>query len=130
MAAESTTASVAAVPLITVFIGVFGPAIGPYLLILFGAVCGCFWALASAESMTRWQVIKMAIRVIMLSALLTVAVSELLHTAFGWGVSELYVVVSISIAAMGDKWLGVIESLSEALKTAMTGMFKPKDKAP
>lgn len=130
MAEPNATATLTAVPLIVVFTSVFGETIGAYVLIFFGAVCGCFWALASAESMTRWQTVKMAIRVIMLSVLLTVAVSELLHTAFGWGVSELYVVVSISIAAMGDKWLGVIESLSEAIKTAMTGMFKPKDKAP
>lgn len=128
MAEPNTTVAVAAIPLITVFVGVFGPAIGPYLLILFGAVCGCFWAIASAEAMTRWQTTKMAIRVIMLSVLMTVAVSELLHSAFGWGVSELYVVVSISIAAMGDKWLSVIESLSEAIKTAISGIFKPKDK--
>ena len=130
MAEPNTAAAVSAVPLITVFVGVFGPAIGPYLLILFGAVCGCFWAIASAEAMTRWQITKMAIRVIMLSVLMTVAVSELIHTAFGWAVSELYVVVSISISAMGNRWLAVIESLSEAIKTAMTGIFRPKDKAP
>jgi len=127
MAEPNTTAVVVAVPLITVFVGVFGPVFGAYLMILFGAVCGCFWALASAPEMTRWQAARMVVRVIMLSLMMTVAVSGLLSHAFGWQVSEMYIVVSIGIAAMGDKWLSVIESLSSAIKTAISGMFTKKD---
>ena len=129
MAEPNATAAAAAVPLIIVFTDLFGQTFGAYVMIAFGAVCGCFWALANTDQMTRWQVVKMSIRVISLSVFMTVAVSELLSHAFGWEVSELYIVVSIAIAAMGDKWLSVIESLSEAIKTAVAGIFKAKDKS-
>jgi len=119
--------AITATPLITVAVAVWGPAVGPYVLILFGAMCGCFWALANADAMTRWQAFKLAVRVVMLSLLMTVAVSELISHAFSWQVSEMYVVVSIGIAAMGDKWLTVIESLSTAIKTAVSGLFVKKD---
>ena len=128
MAEPNTAAAATAVPLIVVFTELFGKTFGAYVMIAFGAVCGCFWALANTEAMTRWQVVKMSIRVISLSVFMTVAVSELLSHAFGWEVSELYIVVSIGIAAMGDKWLAVIESLSDAIKTAIAGIFKSKDK--
>lgn len=127
MAEPNTTVAVSAVPLITLFIAMFGPAVGPYIMITFGAVCGAFWALASSEAMTRWAAARMAARSILLSVLLTVAISELIAHAFDWHLSELYIVVSIAIAAMGDRWLEIIDALKTAVMTALAGLFKKKD---
>ncbi len=83
MSEPSTAAAVTAVPLITVFISLLGPQLGPYAMVFMGAVCGSFWAITSAPAMTRWKAAGMALRVILLSILLTVALSELLSRTFG-----------------------------------------------
>ena len=123
----TTAAAVGAVPLIVVFSSVFGVNLGPYVLITIGAICGSFWALASAESLTRWAAVRLSARVILLSVLMTTAVAELLAHAFDWHLSELYIIVSVGIAAMGDKWLEVINSLKEAIMSGMANIFKKKD---
>ena len=128
MAEPNTTVAVSAVPLIALFVGVFGASFGPYMMIFLGAVCGSFWAVLEAPSITRWASFWLACRSILLSLLLTVAVSELLAGAFGWHLSELYIVVSIGIAALGDKWLEIIDTLKTAIQTAIGGIFKKEQK--
>lgn len=127
MAEPHTVAAASAVPLITVFISIFGPSFGPYVLISIGALCGSFWALTSAPTMTRWQAALLAIRATMLSILLTVAVAEILSDAFGWQLSEMYILVSIAIAALGDRWISILDSLQTSISTAISGIFKKKE---
>lgn len=128
MAEPNTTVAVSAVPLIALFVGVFGASFGPYMMIFLGAVCGSFWAVLQAPSITRWAGFWLACRSILLSLLLTVAVSELLAGAFGWHLSELYIVVSIGIAALGDKWLEIIDTLKTSIQTAITRAVQKEDK--
>jgi len=63
----------------------------------------------------------------MLSVLLTASISHLLSEGFGWHQEELYIIVSIAIAALGDRWIDIFNSLKEALMTGMGNVFKPKD---
>lgn len=130
--AEPTTATAAAgaviaAPLIVIASRRWGVDLGPYVIILLGAICGSFWALVSAPAMSRWQSTGLALRSILLSVLLTAAVSHMLSEVFGWDISELYIVVSISIAALGDKWLEILNALKEAIMTGMGKMFVKKD---
>lgn len=127
MAPESTTASVTAVPLVTLFVALFGASWGPYVLIFIGAVCGSMWAVLSAPPFeSRWRGLWLALRAILLSVLLTAAVAGLLSETFGWQVSEMYIVVSIAIAGMGDRWLDVLESIKTRIQTMITtGGTKP-----
>jgi hypothetical protein len=127
MAPESTTASVAAVPLVTLFVALFGVAWGPYVLIFLGAVCGSMWAVLSAPPFaTRWGGLWLAVRAVLLSLLLTAGIAKLIGDAFGWPVSEMYIIVSIAIAGLGDKWLDVLDSIKTRLQTMITtGGTKP-----
>lgn len=123
-AAVASTASTSLIVLASKYLGVD---IGPYAVIFLGAWCGSFWALVSAPAMTRWQSAGLALRAILLSVLLTSAVSHLLADSFGWHLDELYIVVSIGIAALGDRWLDIFNALRDALMTGMANVFKKKD---
>lgn len=128
MAEPNATAAISAVPLIAVFVSMFGVNYGPYVLIFLGAVCGSFWAVLSAPTMSRWSSFWLAGRSILLSLLLTAAVTELLGAWFHWEVSELYIIVAIGIAALGDKWLEIIDTLKTSIQTALTNVVKKDDK--
>lgn len=123
-AAVASTASTSLIVLASKYLGVD---IGPYAVIFLGAWCGSFWALVSAPAMTRWQSAGLALRAILLSVLLTSAVSHLLADSFGWHLDELYIVASIGIAALGDRWLDIFNALRDALMTGMANVFKKKD---
>ncbi len=129
--AEPATAAVistaSATSLIVLASKYLGVDIGPYAVIFLGAWCGSFWALVSAPAMTRWQSAGLALRAILLSVLLTSAVSHLLADSFGWHLDELYIIVSIAIAALGDRWIDIFNALKEALMTGMANIFKKKD---
>lgn len=128
MAPESSAATVAAVPLVTLFVAMFGAMFGPYVLIFFGAVCGSMWAVLSAPPFaTRWDGLMLAGRSVLLSLLLTAGIAKLIGDAFGWPVSEMYIIVSISIAGLGDRWLDVLDSIKTRIQTMVTngGGTKP-----
>jgi phosphate/sulfate permease len=66
------------------------------------------------------------VRAVLLSLLLTAGIAQLIGAAFGWPVSELYIIVSIAVAGLGDKWLDVLESIKTRLQTMITtGGTKP-----
>jgi hypothetical protein len=124
---NSTVAAVAAVPLITVFVALFGASFGPYVLIFIGAVCGSMWAVLSAPPFpSRWGGLWLVGRSVLLSLLLTAGIAKLVADTFGWPVSEMYIIVSISIAGLGDRWLDVLDSIKTRVQTMITtGGTKP-----
>ena len=128
MAEPNTTVAVSAVPLIALFVGVFGASFGPYMMIFLGAVCGSFWAVLSAPTITRWAGFWLACRSILLSLLLTAAVSELLAGAVGLHLSELYIVVLFGISALGDKGLEIIDTIKTSIQPAITRAVQKEDK--
>lgn len=125
--ATTAAATLGAPSLIALASGWWGVELGPFVVIFLGAWCGSFWALVSAPPMSRWQSAGLALRSIMLSVLLTASISHLLSEGFGWHQEELYIIVSIAIAALGDRWIDIFNSLKEALMTGMGNVFKPKD---
>ena len=123
-AAISTVSATSLIVLASKYLGVD---IGPLAVIILGAWCGSFWALVSAPAMTRLQSAGLAMRAILLSVLMTGAVSHLLSDAFGWQSDELLIIVSIGIAALGDRWIDIFNSLKEAIMTGIGNVFKKKD---
>jgi len=123
-AVTTATAAIAAPSLVVLASQYLGVSLGPYLVIVLGAWCGSFWAIVSAPPMTKWQSFGLAGRAILLSVLMTAAVAHLMSEYFGWDLEELYVIVSISIAALGDKWLEIMNSLKDAVMTGMGNVFK------
>lgn len=125
MAEPNVTTVAVAVPLAVVFTSVFGQMYGIYALILAGAITGSFFALLAAPPVSsRWQAVGLMVRSILLSLLMTAGASHLLSESFGWNADELYIFVSFGIAALGDKWLEIIETLKTTIQTAVTGIFK------
>ena len=128
MAEPNATVAVTAVPLALVFTAWLGPLYGVYALILAGAVTGSFFALLAAPPQSRWKALGLMGRAVMLSLLMTAAASQVLSDWMGWHLDELYIFVSFSIAALGDKWLEIIDTLKTTIQTAVTGIFKKEQK--
>lgn len=128
MAEPNATVAVTAVPLALVFTAWLGPLYGVYALILAGAVTGSFFALLAAPPQSRCQALGLMGRSVILSLLMTAAASQVLSDWMGWHLDELYIFVSFSIAALGDKWLEIIDTLKTTIQTAVTGIFKKEQK--
>lgn len=104
----------AGVSLVTLAVAMFGPAAGPYVVILLGSVGGSLWALAGVKKMTRKQGAGMMLRCILtalaLTAILAAIVAPWLKIT---DVKEVYVAVAFVIGAFGNKWQEVFESLKQ-----------------
>ncbi len=124
MAEPNITTMTVAVPLAVVFTTAFGAVYGIYALILAAAVTGSFFALLAAPSLTRWQSLGLMVRSILLALLMTAGAARLLGNTMGWDVNELYVFVSFGIAALGDKWLEIIDTLKTALQNVISDLAK------
>jgi len=117
---EPASSTVAAVPLITLAVALFGVNAGPYVVITLGAVGGSFWALTNSASISRVASLLMVARCLMTAIVLTAFVAGIVGHMFGIEVTEIYVVVAFVIAALGDKWLEIFESIKTRIQTAIT----------
>ncbi len=100
-----------AVSLITLAVAVFGPAAGPYVVIVLGSIGGGLWALSSTKLETRWQGAWLMLRCVVTAVVMTALIAGIVGARFDVPVTELYAVVSFSIGMLGNKWQDLIEGL-------------------
>jgi hypothetical protein len=117
---EPASSTVAAVPLITLAVALFGASYGPYIVITLGAIGGSFWAIIGANTKTRTESMFLAMRSIMTALVLTAFISGVIGPWLGVDTTEIYVVVSFVIAALGDKWLDILDTIKTKIQTAIT----------
>ena len=117
---EPASSTVAAVPLITLAVALFGVNAGPYVVITLGAIGGSFWALTNTPAISRVASLLMVARCLMTAIVLTAFIAGLVGHMLDIEVTEIYVVVAFVIAALGDKWLDILESIKTRIQTAIT----------
>ncbi len=122
---EPIQTTAAGVSLVTLAVTFFGPQVGPYVVIIFGGVGGGLWALSSAAPLTRMAGSWLMLRCVVTSVLLTALVAGWIGPLLGVPVTEFYSLVSLSIAALGNKWLDIIESLKIRVQGAISTGGKP-----
>lgn len=117
---EPNSTAAAAVPLITLGVALFGPNLGPYAVIAMGAVGGSFWALANSPTATRIASLFLMARCLLTALVLTAFIAGIIGPWLGFQVTEMYVVVAFTIAALGDKWLDILETIKTKLQSLIT----------
>jgi hypothetical protein len=118
--AEPIHSTIAGVSLVTLAVALVGPAAGPYLVIVLGAIGGGLWALSSTPLQTRWQGAGLMFRCVLTAVVLTALIANVIGPWFGIEVIEVYVVVSFVIGMLGNKWLEVIESIKLRLQALIS----------
>ena len=118
--AEPIHTTVAGVSLITLAVALVGPAAGPYLVIVLGAIGGGLWALSSTPLQTRWQGAGLMLRCVLTAVVLTALIANVVGPWFGIEVIEVYVVVAFVIGMLGNKWQDVIESIKLRLQALIS----------
>ena len=117
---EPHSTAAAAVPLITLCVAMLGPNFGPYAVITMGAIGGSFWALANSPTATRIASVLLMVRCLMTALVLTAFIAGIIGPWFGVEVTEMYVVVAFVIAALGDKWLDILDTIKTKLQSLIT----------
>ncbi len=111
----------------TLAIALFGPAAGPYVVIVLGSVGGGLWALAGVKRMTRmqgaWMMLRCILTALALTAILAAIVAPWLKVV---DVKEVYVAVAFIIGAFGNKWLEVFEAVKQRVIALITIAGGPK----
>lgn len=110
----------AGVTLITLAVGVFGPQVGPYIVILLASIAGSMWALSSAELATRMAGLWLLLRCVVTAIVLTSLIAQLLGPRIGLPVGEAYAVVAFVIGMMGNRWQKIIDSIQERIQGAIS----------
>jgi hypothetical protein len=109
----------AGLSLMTLAIALFGPAAGPYIVILLGSVGGALWALSSATLETRMQGAWLMLRCVITAVVLTAVIAGLVSSYLRLEVGEAYAVVSFIIGALGNRWQDILD----AIKTRFQGLI-------
>lgn len=118
--AEPVNSTVAAVSLVTLAVAVFGPKVGPYIVILVGSLGGGLWALSSTTIMTRCEGLSLMLRCVVTAVVLTAIISGVVGPLFGLPVAEAYAVVAFTIGALGNKWLEIFDSVKSRIQSVIT----------
>ena len=117
---DPQTQAAAGVTLITLAVGVFGPQVGPYIVILLASIAGSMWALSSAELATRMAGLWLLLRCVVTAIVLTSLIAQLLGPRIGLPVGEAYAVVAFVIGMMGNRWQKIIDTVQERIQGAIS----------
>jgi hypothetical protein len=116
----------AGVTLITLAVGMFGPQVGPYIVILLASIAGSMWALSSAELQTRLEGLLLLLRLVITAIVLTGLIAQFIGPMIGVPVSEAYAVVSFFIGMLGNRWQDITDSIKTRIQGFIANSGSPK----
>ena len=94
---EPTTTAASGVSIVTVAIGLLGPAAGPYATIALGA-------LTAAPTEPRAAGAGLVLRLVLTAVVLTGGAAAALEAQYGWPAHQLLAPVAFGIGMGGDRW--------------------------
>lgn len=119
-AAYSVSPTVSAVSLMTLFVAVFGPNFGPYLVIILSSVGGGFWALGSTPT-ANWRAgIWVLTRCTLTAVIFTATVSVVVGPKLNLPPVEVYAGVAFVIGMLGNQWLQIIAAIKARVIALIT----------
>lgn len=113
---EPVQTAVASVSLMTLAVAVFGPLVGPYIVILLGSIAGGLWALSGTATQTRTDGAWLMLRCIFTAGVLTSVIAGLVEAKYDIKVNEAYAVVSFVIGMMGNQTKDIIDAFKARLQ--------------
>lgn len=119
---EPTSGSIS---LTVLLIAVLGPAAGQYALIVFAALGGALWPLATMGGLGRMAGALFLLRIVATAVILSGSAAYYLETRYGLPVAHGMAVVAFLIGALGNGWGAVFNAIRSALAAATQRMFAP-----
>lgn len=105
-----------------VFVALISPLTGSFSVIVFAALAGATWPLASASTATRWQGAFLLLRLVLTSVALTGFIAYLVEQQVGYPANKLLAPVAFLIAWIGDAWRDPVALIDKA--TALVRQVK------
>lgn len=94
---------------------------GAYSVIIFAALAGALWPLSGAKTATRKDGALLLLRLVCTAAALTGFVAWSVERHFGLPSSEAMAPVAFVIAAVGDRWRDIFDSIVERVRSIVSG---------
>lgn len=94
---------------------------GHYAVIIFAALAGGLWPLSGATTATRRDGALLLLRLVLTAAALTGFIAMLVERHFGMPAVEAMAPVAFVIAAMGDRWRDILDSIVERVRSIIGG---------
>jgi hypothetical protein len=113
--AEPQTSATAAI------VAAVAPLAGQYAVIVFAALAGSLWALASAKTETRLDGAKLLLRLVLTAAVLTGFVAWALEQQTGFPASKAVAPVAFFIGMFGDRWTDVRDAIVQRVVSVIGG---------
>jgi hypothetical protein len=108
--------------LMVLLVGLLGPTLGEYSLIVMAALAGALWPLSAMEGTTRVQGVFFLARVVLTAIFVSGGAAMLLNTHFDMPVVEGMSIVAFGVGAIGNGWRSIFTSLVDGL-AKMLQMF-------
>lgn len=94
---------------------------GTYAVIIFAALAGALWPLSGAKTATRTDGALLLLRLVLTAAALTGFVAWAVEKNLGLPASEAMAPVAFVIAAVGDRWRDILDSIVERVRSIIGG---------
>lgn len=96
-------------------VAALGPMLGDYTVILFAALAGGLWPLASAETQTRMQGASLLLRLVLMAFVFAGAAAWVVESQFHVPAARVLAPVAFLISAVGNRWQDVFSALGNGL---------------
>lgn len=96
-------------------VAALGPLLGDYSTILFAALAGALWPLASTPTQTRKQGALLLLMLVLMAFVFTGPAAYVIDSQFHIPAGKVLAPVSFLIAAVGNRWQDVFSALGAAL---------------
>lgn len=108
-----------------VIVALLTPLTGPFSVIVFAALAGATWPLASADTATRKQGAFLLLRLVLTSVALTGFIAFVVEQQFGFPANKVLGPVAFLIAWLGDAWRdpGALVDKATAMVRQIKGVF-------
>ena len=111
---QGNASGVASVSLL--FLAIFGPVYGAHAAVLCAALAGALWPLSNRDTTARGAGVLFVLRLVLTAFILTSIIASLVEAQWGWTPGTAVLPVAFLIAAIGDKWIAIFESLVDRVR--------------
>jgi len=104
-------------------VAALGASLGDFASIFFGALGGSLWLLGKHRDTTRWEGALIVARMVLTSFALSGALAWWLEKEHGLPQVWMLTPISFFIAAMGDRWVRILDKIEEGITKAIGAIF-------
>lgn len=108
--------------LVATSIAVLGASMGEFASIFFGALGGSLWLLGKKPDTSRWEGALIVLRMLLTSFAFSSSLAWWLEKEYGLPSFWMLTPISFLIAAMGDRWVTLLDKVEQALSNLISSI--------